>query len=67
MGSKRYIPQGAILICDKGRDMTHLRVTHNNNVNLYKVPYANELIEYLKRIYQILRNVKFVEIAKWIY
>jgi hypothetical protein len=42
MGSKRYIPQGAILICDKGRDMTHLRVTHNNNVNLYKVPYANE-------------------------
>ena len=42
MGNKRYIPQGAILICDKGRDMTHLRVTHNNNVNLYKVPYANE-------------------------
>lgn len=42
MGSKRYIPQGAILICDKGRYLTHLRVTHNNNVNLYKVPYANE-------------------------
>ena len=40
--SKRYIPQGAILVCNKGQKMTELKVTHNNNVTLYKVPYANE-------------------------
>lgn len=40
--SKRYIPEGAFLVCNKGKKMTQLKVTHNNNVNLYKVPYANE-------------------------
>lgn len=40
--SKRYIPEGAFLVCNKGQKMTQLKVTHNNNVNLYKVPYANE-------------------------
>jgi hedgehog/intein hint domain protein len=42
MSKKRYVPEGAILVCNKGSQKKTLKVTHNNNVSLYKVPYANE-------------------------
>jgi len=41
MSKKRYVPEGAILVCNKGSQKKTLKVTHNNNVSLYKVPIVN--------------------------
>lgn len=47
--SKRYIPQGAILVCNKGQKMTELKVTHNNNVTLYKGQYESSRRSFNKK------------------